>query len=288
MNKLKINNISNLTHFELNSLKRFVKEKPFKVVELDKNIGVGFMSNELYDQLSLEMLNDQNTYLSIENDPKEDIVIEIKSILIELFNHGHISRKLYSLLLDVDGRLGSFRILPKLHKSKYGNRPIINYKEHITSSFCYLIDFVLRPLVKNTESFILDSQNLIQKLENIEIPDGCILATGDFDSLYSNIVHEDCFFMICDFLKDKLDTKYMNIRAFNSFLKIVLKNNFFKYNNRFYLQIKGIAMGTVCGPSIANIFVYIYESNPTRCATTNVISSPDFCRVSSDVKKPAS
>ena len=260
MNKLKINNISNLTRFELNSLKRFVKEKPFKVVELDKNIGVGFMSNELYDQLSLEMLNDQNTYLSIENDPKEDIVIEIKSILIELFNHGHISRKLYSLLLDVDGRLGSFRILPKLHKSKYGNRPIINYKEHITSSFCYLIDFVLRPLVKNTESFILDSQNLIQKLENIEIPDGCILATGDFDSLYSNIVHEDCIFMICDFLKDKLDTKYMNIRAFNSFLKIVLKNNFFKYNNRFYLQIKGIAMGTVCGPSIANIFVYIYES----------------------------
>jgi len=260
MNKLKINNISNLTFYELNLLRKFVKNKPFKVVELDKNIGVGIMSNALYDQLSLEMLNDQSTYIRIENDPKEEILLDIKSIIIELFNNGHISRKLYSLLLDVDGRLGFFRILPKLHKSKFGNRPIINYKEHVTSSFCYLIDFILRPHVKNTDSFILDSQNLIQKLENIEIPDDCILATGDFDSLYSNIVHEDCIFMICDFLKDKLNTKYMNIRAFNSFLKIVLKNNYFKFKDFYFLQIKGIAMGTVCGPSIANIFVYIYES----------------------------
>ena len=169
------------------------------------------MSNNLYNHLAMEILNDNNTYARIDNDPLEDVINDINSIVIDLFDHGHICRKLFSLLLENNGRLGSFRFLPKLHKNKYGNRPIINYKEHITSNFCFLIDFILRPHVNNTESFILDSQNLIQKLQNIDIPNGFTLGTGDFDSLYSNIVHEDCLFLICDFLKDKLDTTYKSL-----------------------------------------------------------------------------
>ena len=101
-----------------------------------------------------------------------------------------------------------------------------------------MIDFILRPHVNNTESFILDSQNLIQKLQNIDIPNGFTLGTGDFNSLYSNIVHEDCLFLICDFLKDKLDTKYLNIKAFHSILRIVLKNNYFKFIYKYFKFIK--------------------------------------------------
>lgn len=43
------------------------------------------------------------------------------------------------------------------------------------------------------------------------------------------------------------------------FLRFILNNNYFKFNNKFYKQILGIAMGSVCGPSIANLFVMIYE-----------------------------
>jgi hypothetical protein len=43
-------------------------------------------------------------------------------------------------------------------------------------------------------------------------------------------------------------------------LKIVLENNYFKYKDKFYMQKKGIALGSKCGPSIANLYVYIYEN----------------------------
>ena len=111
----------------------------------------------------------------------------------------------------------------------------------------------------NSESYIKDSQNLIQKIKNLKIPEDFIIVTADFISLYSNINHDDCLFILTDFFRDKLDSEHIKIEGFHSILKIVLNNNFFKFNNKFFKQTLGIAMGAICGPSIANLFVYIYE-----------------------------
>ncbi len=51
----------------------------------------------------------------------------------------------------------------------------------------------------------------------------------------------------------------MNIKGFRQILKILLKYNLFKFNGNYYKQKLGIAMGSKCGPSVANIFVHTYE-----------------------------
>ena len=67
-------------------------------------------------------------------------------------------------------------------------------------------------------------------------------------------------YRLTDFFKDKLQNfKHIKIEGFHSILKLVLENNFLKYEKLFFKQIKGIAMGSICGPSIANLFVSIYE-----------------------------
>ena len=38
-------------------------------------------------------------------------------------------------------------------------------------------------------------------------------------------------------------------------VNIVLKNNVFEFNNRYYLQIQGTAMGTKMAPAYANLFM---------------------------------
>ena len=58
---------------------------------------------------------------------------------------------------------------------------------------------------------------------------------------------------------DKLDSDFLNIKVFREILMLVLLNNVFMFNNMFYIQTKGIAMGCKCGPSVANIYVYHYE-----------------------------
>jgi hypothetical protein len=66
-----------------------------------------------------------------------------------------------------DSKLGSFRLLAKLHKPKFSWRPIINCKNHPNSKICNLLDQLLRPIVTKTETYIKDSQNLIQKTKDM-------------------------------------------------------------------------------------------------------------------------
>lgn len=260
LENLELEHHRNLTFNELLNLREFSIKKPFKVVELDKNIGAGIISNELYKKLALDLLNDKKVYLKIDIDPLSEIINRIENTLIELLNDKHLDSKLYFKLLPRNSKLGSFRILPKLHKNKFSCRPIINYKNHPVTFLCILVDLVLRPFVRNSESFIQDSQNLIQKTENMKFPKNSIICSGDFDSLYTNINHEDCINLIGDFLKDKFQSEFLDLFAFLKILELILKNNYFKFEEEFYIQCLGIAMGSKCGPSIANIFVYCYES----------------------------
>ena len=263
LNTIVTSQTPNLSSFDLNTLKQFKILKPFKIVELDKNIGAGIISNVLYDNLVLEMLNDERVYQKLETNPLNECTDNLGSLLHSQCDSGNISLKLFSSLFTPIAnrslRFGSFRILPKLHKSTFSTRPIINYKLHLTFLLCSLIDFIIRPFIIKTETYIKDSQDLIMKTQNITFRSKPHLFSCDFESLYTNIVHSDCIFLLCDFLRDKLDSEHINISAFKAFLSFILDNNYFTFNDVVYKQNLGIAMGSACGPSIANLFVYIYE-----------------------------
>ena len=256
---LRIENRSNISSSDLNKLRIFNKNKPFKVVELDKNIGAGLISNELYNTLIYEHLEDTEVYAKIDENPLNDGIIRYNEMILSQLGEKNISKKLFKFLCKDDFKLGNFRILPKLHKSKFSVRPIINYRNNITEKLCTLLDFLLRPYIKNADSFILDSQNLIQKTQNLVLPESAKLFSCDFESLYTNIDHNQCIDIMSEYLLDKLNTSHLNIIAFRKFLSFVLDNNYFKFELDFFKQIKGIAMGSVAGPSIANVFVMIYE-----------------------------
>jgi hypothetical protein len=60
-------------------------------------------------------------------------------------------------------------------------------------------------------------------------------------------------------MKSRFQSSHIDITGFNKILEIVFNYNIFKFKGKYYKQIKGIAMGSKCGPSIANLFVYILE-----------------------------
>ncbi len=58
-----------------------------------------------------------------------------------------------------------------------------------------------------------------------------------------------------------MDFVVKEINGLNGILKLILYNNIFYFINSYYIQINGLAMGGKCGPSIANIYVYIKEKD---------------------------
>ena len=258
--EFRINN--NISENQYRSILWFQKNKPFKVVELDKNVGSAIISNELFESLTNDLLNDTFTYEEIDFDPTLRIKNEINDKLLNLCSEGLISNRLFKLLeVGNDCKLGSIRILPKIHKKKFGVRPTINYRNHPTSSLCALIDKLLKPFVVTSASYLKDSQHLMQEVENKRFPLDSTLISGDFEALYTNLEHDLVLDYISNFMKDRLsDFKDLKIEGFKAILEMILKYNYFTFRDKFYLQIKGIAMGSKTGPSIANIFVHIVES----------------------------
>ena len=67
----------------------------------------------------------------------------IKNKLNGLNDNGHISDRLFRhLKLDDDSKQGKFKIMPKLHKPKFGIIPLVASIDHSTMPICFVIDFI--------------------------------------------------------------------------------------------------------------------------------------------------
>jgi len=51
----------------------------------------------------------------------------------------------------------------------------------------------------------------------------------------------------------------MSLIGFQKILELIFTCNIFKFNALFFLQLIGLPMGCVCGPFVANLYVYILE-----------------------------
>jgi len=182
--------------------------------------------------------------------------------ILELYNNRDIHSCLFKRLLPKkNSKLGSFRLLAKLHKENLSFRPIINCISHPTSSLSLLIDCILQPFVKASASYLQDSQNLIQLTQNMSFPKDSKLYSCDFEGLYTNIDLKHALLVITDFMISNFQSNLITTFGFHEILKIIFENNVFSFNKRFYKQIRGIAMGSKCGPSIANIYISLLEKN---------------------------
>ena len=185
----------------------------------------------------------------------------IKMVLNELVNKGHLKVDINRLIVN-NSQLGKFRILCKLHKDKFGVRPIINNNNHPTSQLCELIDLLLQPIIQNTESYLRDSQNLMQKCKYLRFVDNKLfLYSMDFESLYTNMDKNDVAIRISEYINQFMDTNFIDSFAINKIILVIFENNVFKYKNNYFIQKNGLSMGSKCGPSLANLYVYILEKH---------------------------
>ena len=260
---------SNLSIDQKQCLKDFVKNKPFKILNCDKNVGTILISNSLFLKLSNEHLFMINSpYIKLEFDPLNNAIENINSILNDLLDNDHICNKLhkYMYIKNIeDVKLGSFKILPKIHKKKFGIRPIINCINHPTSNICLFVDLILQPFISKIDTILKDSQNLIQKCNssfNSLFNSKIFLYSCDFESLYTNIKPNHATDLICEFIsKYLINNVNISLFGFKSLLDLIFSNNYFTFEKEFFQQTIGIPMGCKCGPSIANLYLYILEKS---------------------------
>ena len=92
---------------------------------------------------------------------------------------------------------------------------------------------------------------------------GLCMTSLDVDALFTNIPLDETINICIKKLFQTLETlvKGISKNYFWDFLNFATKESFFTFNNKFYIQVDGIAMSSPQGPILANIFLSHHEEN---------------------------
>ena len=244
----------NLKKDEFRAIQTLADNTNIVIKPADKGGKIVILNKEDYIQEGLRQLENLEHYEVLEEDPTKEFNGQILSTIKHGRNLGVIDSELEKILYKKNPRLATFYMLPKIHKPSNPGRPIVNSIGTITEKISAYIDEKIKGLVPSIPSFLKDTSHLLQTLLGRKLEDTDILVTWDVTALYTNIPHNEGI----DSLNRKLEeanTPPLEKLFILRLAHLVLTRNYFRFNNKIYLQKQGTAMGTRMAPNYANIFM---------------------------------
>lgn len=258
----------NLSKDEVRALRELTKNKNIIIKPADKGSVVVIMGRDQYIKEVQRQLTNKIYYTKLEEPMYLKTVPIVHSIIDDLKNKKFITSKQRQYLKgDREPRERRFYILPKIHKDPETwpvpfetppGRPIVSDCGSETYQTAEYIDFFLQPLSIIQPSYVKDTYHFIEIVKKIKIPQNSLFFSIDVDNLYTNIDIKAGLATVKKIFekypkKDRPDNEVLKL------LEINLTRNDFVFNEEFYLQIKGTAMGKRFAPSYANIFMANWE-----------------------------
>ena len=256
---------SNLTKFQANILQDIRSNQDIIIAHADKNLGPVGVDTEQYIRCALdEHLSDATTYVKIS---KADTIKASNDLFTEIYQWTRTA----GMSLSQDARtyirywiqknrfdpFGYFYLTIKIHKTPLSTRPVCSDCASLVHPLGKWLDYALQPVVADQPFYFKDSFSLKQELDKIVLPPNASIITFDAVSMYTNIDINDSIERISTFLANIWDKRAC--KTIKSAMEIVMKNNRMRFGDLIYHQIRGVAMGMSPAPTIANLYVAIYE-----------------------------
>ncbi|XP_077151982.1 uncharacterized protein LOC143815994 isoform X1 [Ranitomeya variabilis] len=252
---------NNLTVVEKQALDTLRSNKSIIIKPADKGGAVVVMDRIQYCSEITKQLSDTETYQIIPGDPTFKIRKKIQDLINPFLLDNTIDQKTATFLQNQHPITPVFYVLPKIHKSLINppGRPIVASTDSILSPLSVFLEKILTPLIKTTRAFLLDTGQFLGIIKGIRcIPTHSLLVTLDVNSLYTSIEHVKGIAAT----KSLLEKSGMSIRTSQlclELLTLILYENFFLYQDTYYVQTRGTAMGSNVAPAYANAFMNQFE-----------------------------
>ena len=161
--------------------------------------------------------------------------------------------------------------LPKIHKAPAKwpipyrsppSRPIISSCGCVTSEISELVDYILNPIAVTYEGYIKNTQHFVDIVRSLDVPQDATLLTSDVNGMYTNLPVRGILAATRQALADHPPTQErprIPDELLLDIMEICLERNDFVFSESRYLQIKGVAMGNIFAPAVANIYMANWE-----------------------------
>ena len=231
-------------------IKQSDKDKQFVVTE-----------KQTYVKHVEEMLSDTQTYQAVSRNPLPNMKTKIESLCKSL------GRKHPWIIDNCEPylpRLPEFYASYKTHKNINPPplRPVVSQVDSPAERLAHIANYILTQVVEQIPTNVKSSFNLKRDLLNTwtgAITENHYLVTADVKSLYTSIPLEHGQETVVKFLDHNshaVDMMGLNIQEFSEILEAVLQGGYFRFNDTFWHQKKGVGMGVKPAPPFAIIYVY--------------------------------
>ena len=203
------------------------------------------------------MINDKSKFKQLKEDPTEKRELCLQKYLRYLKNLGAFSEEVLNQIRPCGSNPSRIYGLPKLHKDNVPLRPIVSGIGSYTHKLAKYLSNILKPLTINKYS-VKDSFTFTQEILMLNsVPYMC---SFDVASLFTSIPVNETIEICLDLLyKDSELVNNLTRAQFKKLLVFCVKENHFTFNEQYFDQIDGVAMGSPLGPVLANIFMSHFE-----------------------------
>ena len=258
----------NLSDMERQALEELRQNTSIIIKPADKGSAIVILDREQYVQEGLRQLQNTEYYQPLAAPIYLDTAAQIRGIVESMAQDKIISPKQSRYLIGEDApRKRLFYLLPKIHKAPDTwpipfkippGRPIVSDCGSESYSVAEFLDYYLNPLSILHKSYLKDTYDFIGKIRNIKLSAPFFIFSMDVESLYTNIDTR----MGLEAVQALMDRNPDPSRPDQEIIKLLdisLSKNDFEFDNQYYLQVKGTAMGKRFAPAYANIYMATWE-----------------------------
>jgi len=249
--------ISNISKNEYNALQNLKNDNNIYLPS-DKGGEFTVLSKESYLHLGIDHLNDTTTYTQSKKDRTATIATQLKKLWFEIIHERRLPYQHAKRLIDQQCRTQQFYFLMKTHKEGQKIRPIVSASGGPFDRIGWLLQQILSPLLSQVAAHISSTDELIRELKEMGPNTLSSSSPYSFDvvSMYTNVDTNEAVEVAIDCLTtQKIPLYGLHRENIKELLTFVLNNNFFTFQNRFFLQHRGLAMGSRIAPILAILAV---------------------------------
>lgn len=160
--------------------------------------------------------------------------------------------------------------LPKVHKEGTPMRPIVSNINCPTYKLAKHLSKIINPLTGQSESYIKNSFEFTTKIKEIDVDKDDKMISFDVVNLFTKVpVNETLELLFKKLSEDETLSERTNIpiQEICNLTEMCIKNTYFQFEEQFYEQIEGMAMGSPLSPVLANIFMEDFEKEVLKTTT---------------------
>lgn len=242
----------------LNNIKHKLNAHKSLITKADKGQSIVIMEINNYVDKVNSFLKDNNINI-LNKDPTAQFNTQLKSALNKT-KHLFTSNEIRQLKM-IDPKAPTLRGLPKVHKHNVPIRPLVNFTTAPSYKISKKLDTILRNHIKlQNNNSVKNSLQLITMTDNLEIVDRHVMASLDITNLYTNIPVNTTIEIIKTNLENNSTMDSKHIKELITMLKTVLEQNYFIFNDSYYIQEDGLAMGSPLSSIMAEVYLNHVEN----------------------------